>query len=74
MWRMFTFNLDTLRNGNILWSGVGADDMKIAFFHSSLEERIWMKQLEAFKISGSKDNLCLFEKSLDGLKEAPRST
>lgn len=43
-------------------------DVKIAFLHGNLEERILMEQPEGYK-KGNK--VCLLRKSLYGLKQSP---
>ena len=47
-------------------------DVKMVFLYESLEEKIYMKQLDGFIQSGLKDKVCLFKKSLCGLKQSPR--
>jgi len=47
-------------------------DVKIAFLNGDLEEQIYMKQLEGFKVVGKENNVCLLKKSLYGLKQSPR--
>ncbi|GKD76273.1 retrovirus-related pol polyprotein from transposon TNT 1-94, partial [Tanacetum coccineum] len=46
-------------------------DVKTAFLHGNLEERIYMSQLEGFDNS-RRDHLYLLKKSLFGLKQSPR--
>lgn len=47
-------------------------DMKIAFFHSDLQEKIYMEQPGGFKVNGKENFMCKLKKSLYGLKQAPR--
>ena len=43
-------------------------DVKTAFLHGDLSERILMEQPEGFVEAGSEDMACLLNKSLYGLK------
>ncbi|CAA7023986.1 unnamed protein product [Microthlaspi erraticum] len=47
-------------------------DVKTAFLHGDLEERILMKQPEGFIKKGDENKVCLLRKSLYGLKQSPR--
>ncbi|XP_027181818.1 uncharacterized protein LOC113780204 [Coffea eugenioides] len=47
-------------------------DVKTAFLHGDLEEKIYMEQLEGFKESDMKNLVCHLKKSLYGLKQASR--
>uniref|UniRef100_A0A0D3CNI4 Reverse transcriptase Ty1/copia-type domain-containing protein n=1 Tax=Brassica oleracea var. oleracea TaxID=109376 RepID=A0A0D3CNI4_BRAOL len=47
-------------------------DVKTAFLHGDLEERILMEQPEGFILKGDEDKVCLLRKSLYGLKKSPR--
>jgi hypothetical protein len=47
-------------------------DFKTSFLHGNLEEEIFMKQLEGFKIAGNEEHVCKLKKSLYGLKQSPR--
>ena len=46
--------------------------MKAAFLHCDLEEQIYMKQPKDFEVVGKENHVCLFKKSLYGLKQSPR--
>ena len=47
-------------------------DVKTAFLHGDLEEKINMQQLEGFEVKGKDNLVCKLKKSLYGLKQAPR--
>ncbi|CAL9003905.1 unnamed protein product [Prunus brigantina] len=47
-------------------------DVKTTFLHGDLEEEIYMKQPEGFKVKGKEDLVCRLKKSLYGLKQVPR--
>ena len=47
-------------------------DVKTAFLHGNLEERILMAQPEGFIKKGDEGKVCLLKKSLYGLKQSPR--
>ena len=47
-------------------------DVKTAFLHGSLEERILMEQPEGFIKPGTENKVCMLRKSLYGLKQSPR--
>lgn len=47
-------------------------DVKTAFLHGELVEKIYMKQPEGYEIEGKEDWVCLLKKSLYGLKQSPR--
>jgi uncharacterized protein (UPF0303 family) len=47
-------------------------DVKMAFLHGELEEKIYMKQPEGYVVEGKKNHVCLLKKSLYGLKQSPR--
>ena len=47
-------------------------DVKTAFLHGSLEERILMEQPEGFIKPGIENKVCLLRKSMYGLKQSPR--
>ena len=43
-------------------------DVKTAYLHGNLEEKILMSQPEGFEENGHKDFMCLLHKSIYGLK------
>ena len=47
-------------------------DVKTTFLHGKLEETIYMKQPQGFKVKGDGELVCLLRKSLYGLKQSPR--
>ena len=47
-------------------------DVKTIFLHSDLDEEIYMKQLEGFKVFGKENYVYKLEKSLYGLKQSLR--
>jgi hypothetical protein len=47
-------------------------DMKTAFLNRSLEEEVYMDQLEGFSIEGKEHLACKLKKSIYGLKQASR--
>ena len=47
-------------------------DVKTVFFHSDLEEEIYMEQPEGFEIKGKEKLVCRLRKSLYGLRQALR--
>ena len=47
-------------------------DVKTAFLHGELKEKIYMAPPEGFESMFQEDEVCLLNKSLCGLKQAPR--
>jgi hypothetical protein len=47
-------------------------DIRIAFLYVDLNEKIYMCQPEGLVVLGNEDKVCLFHKSLYGLKQANR--
>ena len=45
-------------------------DVKTAFLNESLEEDVYMDQLEDFSIKGKEHLACILKKSIYGLKQA----
>ena len=48
-------------------------DNKIVFLNGYLEESIYMKQPEGFKVQDQEQKVCKFLKSINGLKQVFRS-
>ena len=48
-------------------------DVKTAFLNGSLEEDIYMQQLEGFIARGKEHMECKFQRSIYGLKQASRT-
>ena len=48
-------------------------DVKTTFLNGSLEETIYMIQLEGFITKGQKNKVCKLQKSIYGLKQTSRS-
>ena len=47
-------------------------DVKTIFLHENLDEKIYMTQLDGFKVVSKEQMVCKLEKSLCGLKQSPR--
>jgi len=47
-------------------------DVKTAFLHGELEEKIYMKQPKTYIQEGKENKVCLLKKSLYELKQSPR--
>lgn len=47
-------------------------DVKMAFLHGELKEKILMSQPEGFKQESKQEMVCLLKKSIYGLKQSPR--
>lgn len=43
-------------------------DVKTAFLHGDLEEKIYMKQPKSFEVEGKENHMCLLKKFLYSLK------
>jgi hypothetical protein len=48
-------------------------DVKSAFLNGDLEEEVYIEQPEGFLLSKNEDYVCRLNKSLYGLKKAPRA-
>ena len=48
-------------------------DIKSSFLNGELEEEVYIEQLEGFQLSENTDYVCKLEKTLYGLKHAPRA-
>lgn len=47
-------------------------NVKTTFAHIRLQEKIYMAQLEGFRVPGGEDKVCLLKQSLYRLKQLPR--
>ena len=47
-------------------------DVKTVFLNGSLEEKVYMDQLEGFSIKGIEHMVCKLNKSISGLKQSSR--
>ena len=47
-------------------------DVKTVFLHGDLDEKIFMEQLEGFKVKGKENIVCKLKKSLYGLEQVPQ--
>ena len=48
-------------------------DIKSAFLNGTLEEEVYIEQLEGFIHDNNKDMVCKMHKALYGLKQVPRA-
>ena len=48
-------------------------DVKIAFLNGVIEEEVYIKQSEGFKIFSNESHVCRLKRALYGLKQAPRA-
>jgi hypothetical protein len=48
-------------------------DVKLVFLNGELEEEVYIKQQEGFKLLENVDYVCKLKKSLYGIKQAPRA-
>jgi len=46
-------------------------DVKSAFLHGELEEKIYIKQSESYIQNGKENKVCLLNKSIYELKQSP---
>jgi hypothetical protein len=46
--------------------------VKTTFLHGDIEEELYMKQLECFRVKEKKELVCKLKKSMYGLKQSPR--
>ena len=47
-------------------------DVKTSFLHGDLEEKIYIEQLEDFKVEGKENHICLLKRSFYSLKQSLR--
>ena len=47
-------------------------DVETTFLHGDLEKEIYMQQPQGYEVKGKENSVCRLNKSLYGLKKAPR--
>ena len=47
-------------------------DVKMAFLHGDLEEKIYMQQPQGYEVKGKENLVCSLKESLYGMKQDPR--
>ena len=47
-------------------------NVKTTFLHGTLEEEIYIEQPEGFHVKGKEDHICILQRAIYELKQAPR--